>query len=450
MYDCCELHSRRQFMHRGAALLAAAGTVPLFVDRTVMAMVKPDDLLRTQQDSGKDGKILVIIQLSGGNDGLNTVVPYADDAYYRARPAIAKPRDQVLKLNDYVGLNPNLAPLKSLFDNGEMTLIQGVGYPNPNRSHFRSMDIWHTAISEEERTTSGWLGRYFDNTCMGNDPKAGAQSGTIDATLGVSMGETAPLAMQGEYFKTLAFERAESFRYQGQSAGNYLKLNQPDEAQTATPVQAQRPRPGQKNAVEPAVTEEDQVEFLSRTAMDAQMASDRIRSAVGNHNPTAQYPQGEFGQGLRTVAAMIRGELPTRVYYVQLGGFDTHANQNGRHDNLMQQLAQGVSALMADLKEQKLAERVMVMTFSEFGRRVAQNASGGTDHGAAAPMFLFGQRLTQGVVGKHPSLTDLDSGDLKFAVDFRSVYASLLQDWLDTPSKPILGKQFPTAKLVKG
>ena len=440
-------------MNRGMAMLAAAGTVPLFVDRTVMAMVDPEDIKRTQQASGKDGKILVIVQLSGGNDGLNTVVPYTDDQYYRSRPSLGKPANQVHKLNDFVGLHPNLTPLKSLFDAGEMTLLQGVGYPNPNRSHFRSMDIWQTAIPEEERTSSGWVGRYFDNTCRGNDPRQAP-----DATVGVSMGESAPLAMQGEYVKTLAFEKAENFRYQGQSVGNYLKLNQPEEmpdpaATTATPRPVARPRPGQK-IITPATTEGDQIEFLSRTAMDAQLASDRIRAAVGNHNPKAQYPQGEFGQGLKTVAAMIRGELPTRVYYVQLGGFDTHANQQGRHDQLMQQLAQGVGAFWEDLKEQKLAQRVMMMTFSEFGRRVAQNASGGTDHGAAAPMFLFGQRLNHSelgaVVGKHPSLTDLDAGDLKYAIDFRSVYASLLQDWLETPSKPILGKQFPTAKLVKG
>jgi len=449
MFECCELHSRRSFMNRGMAMLAAASTVPLFVDRTVMAMVDPEDMKRTQQASGKDGKILVIVQLSGGNDGLNTIIPYTDDAYYRARPSLAKAPKDVLKLNDRIGLNPNLASFKSLFDAGEMTVLQGVGYPNPNRSHFRSMDIWQSAIPEEENTNSGWLGRYFDNTCRGNDPR-GDINALSDATVGVSMGESSPLAMQGEYVKTLAFERAEQFRYQGSAGTNYLKLNQPEQAAPATQPVGRVAQRGRKVIEVPTLSEQDQINFLSRTAMDAQLASDRIRAAVGNHEPRAQYPNGEFGQGLRTVAAMIRGELPTRVYYVQLGGFDTHANQGGRHDQLMTQLALGVGAFWQDLKDLKLAERVTMLTFSEFGRRVNQNASAGTDHGAAAPMFLFGQRLTQGIVGNHPSLTDLDSGDLKYAIDFRSVYASLLQDWLETPSKPILGKQFPTAKIVRG
>ncbi|HEY0009334.1 MAG TPA: DUF1501 domain-containing protein, partial [Tepidisphaeraceae bacterium] len=165
----------------------------------------------------------------------------------------------------------------------------------------------------------------------------------------------------------------------------------------------------------------------------------------------ADYPRNEFGQGLRTIAAMIRGSLPTRVYYVSLGGFDTHANQDGRHDNLMQQLNQGIGAFWKDMKDQKNEQRVLMMCFSEFGRRVQQNASGGTDHGAAAPMMLLGPAIAKkaGIVGKHPSLTDLDSGDLKFNIDFRNIYATVLQDWLETPSKPVLGQQFKTIPIFR-
>jgi uncharacterized protein (DUF1501 family) len=430
------VHSRRLFLQRGMAMLAATQTIPLFLDHTAMAMVAPDGL-RTSQESGTDGKILIIVQLSGGNDGLNTVVPFADDAYYRARPGLAKPADSVLKLNDHVGLHPNLAPLKSLFDEGQMTILQGVGYPNPNRSHFRSMDIWHTAEPESERTTSGWLGRYFDSCCAGADPKES------QASVGVALGESQPLAMRGEKYLPLSFERAGEFKYKGADKTGYVDMNQPADANADAVAVDRKPK------IEVA-TEEDQIEFLSRTALDAQASSDTIIKATTSHKPNVNYPRGEFGESLRTVAAMIASNLPTRVYYVTLGGFDTHANQAGRHDNLMQQFAQGIDALMKDLKHTESDERVLVMTFSEFGRRVVQNASQGTDHGAAAPAFLFGKRLRQGVVGKHPSLTDLDSGDLKFAIDFRSVYASLLQDWLDTPSKPILGKQFPTADLVRG
>jgi uncharacterized protein (DUF1501 family) len=415
-------------------MLSATATIPLFLDNTVMALNAPNDL-RVDQNSGKDGKILVVVQLSGGNDGLNTIVPYADDQYYRDRPAIAIGRDKVLKANDYIGFNPNLAPLKALFDDSMMSVVQGVGYPNPNRSHFRSMDIWHTANPEDERNLNGWLGRYFDNCCSGEDAK-----------VGVSMGDVSPLAMKGDKLSGLSLERPSDYRYKGSTGTEYLQLNQPDTSGGATSV-----APGAR-AKKPEIevpSADDQLNFLSRTALDAQASSDKILRAVQNHNTTAQYPRGEFGEGLRTVAAMIRGELPTRVYYVSLGGFDTHANQQGRHDQLMNTLATGISAFWQDMKEQKNDQRVLMMTFSEFGRRVAQNASQGTDHGAAAPMFLFGRNIREGVIGRHPSLTDLDSGDLKYNIDFRSVYASVLQDWLDAPSKPILGKQFPTFKVVR-
>ncbi|MFT3784704.1 MAG: DUF1501 domain-containing protein [Tepidisphaeraceae bacterium] len=430
-------HTRRLFLQRGLTMLSATATIPLFLDNTVMALARPDDVLRTQQDSGKDGKILVVVQLSGGNDGLNTVIPHGDDAYYRERPGIGIARDKVLKVNDYIGLNPNLAPLKALFDEGSMSVIQGVGYPNPNRSHFRSMDIWHTGDPMDERNLTGWLGRYFDACCSGEDAK-----------VGVAMGEVAPLAMKGEKLSGLSLERPDAYRYRGSAGAKYLDLNQP----TTKPSAAAAPSVAAKSPKKTVsiATPDDQLNFLSRTALDAQASSDQILRAVNAHQPKAQYPRGEFGDGLRTVAAMIRGELPTRVYYVTLGGFDTHANQQGRHDQLMATLAQGVSAFWADMKDQKNDQRVLMMTFSEFGRRVSQNASQGTDHGAAAPMFLLGRNVKEGVIGRHPSLTDLDAGDLKFGVDFRSVYASILQDWLNAPSKPILGKQFPTFEVVRG
>lgn len=451
-----QLHTRRLFLQRSVALLAATPTIPLFLDNTAMALTNPDDL-RANQESGKDGKILVIVQLSGGNDGLNTVVPYADDAYHRARPTIGLKADKVLKINDHVGLHGSLAPLKSLYDDGQMSIIQGVGYPNPNRSHFRSMDIWQTAIPEDERLSSGWLGRYFDSQCNGSDPKNAARMAATtkptaradEAGLGVSIGGVEPLAMRGERSSALSFERADAFRYRGKSVEGYLHLNKLDE-----PAAMQEPTPGprarSKSATPRPATAEDQLDFLSRTALDAQASSNRILKATAAHKPGVDYPKTSFGEGLRTIAAMIRAEMPTRVYYVSLGGFDTHASQPDKHARLMTQLAEGVGAFMADLKAQKNDERVMVMTFSEFGRRVAQNFSGGTDHGAAAPVFLFGSRLRQGLAGAHPSLTDLDAGDLKYAVDFRSIYASLLQNWLDTPSKPILGRQFPTFDLVRG
>jgi uncharacterized protein (DUF1501 family) len=319
------------------------------------------------------------------------------------------------------------------------------------------MDIWHTARPEDERNLSGWLGRYFDACCTGSDPKA-----VSDASVsGLSIGETQPLAMRGEKVMPVSFESPERFQYRGKDRESFVKLSDdPKHSSSASESRASSAsEPGvalgrgrartTRGAVEHA-TASDQLSFLSRTALDAVATSDRIISATERFNSGNDYPRGEFGSGLRAIAAMIAGELPTRVYYVTLGGFDTHANQSGRHDQLMSQFSQGVAAFWNDMKAQKNDQRVMVMTFSEFGRRVAQNASQGTDHGAAAPMFLIGSRLREGVIGKHPSLTDLDAGDLKFGIDFRSVYASLLENWLDVPSKPILGKQFPVTKLVKG
>jgi len=407
-------------MRRGLALLAAAPTLPAFLDNTCLALEHQADGALTQQPSGKDGKILVVLQLAGGNDGLNMLVPYADDAYHRARPTLGVDPTVVHKLNDYVGLHPNLLPLTKLFEKGTASVIQGVGYPNPNRSHFRSTDIWESAQPDRQIATSGWVGRYFDNTCSGADPHPG-----------ISMGAAVPLAMQGEKITPLAFERPESYRYRGPDIERYMKLNRASQADSS------------------AGGAQSQLDFLHRTAMDAQLSSDAILRVTAGHRPEAAYPPGEFGLGLQTVAAMIGGGLSTRVYYVSMGGFDTHANERARHDQLMKQLGMGIDAFWAEMTTQGNADRVLMMTFSEFGRRVQQNASGGTDHGAAAPMFVFGGAVKGAVVGDHPSLTDLDHGDLKFTTDFRSVYAAILENWLQTPAKPILGGDFPPLSLLK-
>ena len=417
--------TRRIFLQKGLTLLAVAPTIPTFLDQTVMALNDPYDTKLTQQATGKDGKILVVVQLSGGNDGMSMVIPYGDDVYYQARARISHPAKDILKINDYLGLHPNLTGLKNLYDNGDLAIVQGVGYPNPNRSHFRSMDIWQSAEPERQQPSTGWIGRYLDNTCPGCDPK-----------VGVAIGDALPLAMQGEKVLPLSFERPDSYRYNGRDKADYVKLNQADL---------------QGSAILPpkTVTARNQLDFLHRTAMDAQLSSEEILRLTRNHSSPAPYPANEFGNGLKTIAAMIAGGLPTRVYYVALGGFDTHVGQLGRHDALMKQLSDGLSAFWQDLKQQKNQDRVLAMTFSEFGRRVQENASNGTDHGAAAPMLVMGSSIKQGIVSPHPSLTDLDQGDLKYVVDFRSVYASMLQNWLNTPSKPILGDQYPLLPLVK-
>jgi uncharacterized protein (DUF1501 family) len=418
------ISTRRMFLQKGLTLLAVASTIPTFLDQTVMALTNPLDTNLTQKPSGKDGKILVVVQLSGGNDGLSMVIPYGDDNYYRARTRISHPANQILKINGYVGLHPSLTSVKELYDNGDLGIVQGVGYPNPNRSHFRAMDIWQSAQPEIQQPGSGWIGRYFDNTCPGCDPK-----------VGIAMGEELPLAMQGEKVLPLSFERPDSYRYNGRAKIEYIQLNHADLPAGGDP-------PSQ-------ITPVTQLDFLHRTAMDAQLSSEQILRLTRNHASPIQYPANEFGNNLKTVAAMIAGGLPTRVYYVALGGFDTHAQQLQRHDALMKQLSDGLGAFWKDMKQQNNQDRVLMMTFSEFGRRVVENASNGTDHGAAAPMLVMGSSIQQGLVTQHPSLTDLDQGDLKYVVDFRSVYASILQNWLETPSKPILGDQYPILPLVK-
>lgn len=428
--------TRRAFLGRGLVLASAAVTVPQFIQRSAGAIAAPEGLGTSLAGVPQD-RILVVIQLAGGNDGLNTVVPFRDDDYYRVRPGIGISGDNVLKLGSKgggadVGLHPQMEGLKSLYDDGLVSIIQGVGYPNPNRSHFKSMDIWHTA--ETSATGNGWLGRYFDNECGGTPA---AQSHIASSAMpGIAIGREAPLAMQGGRISPVSFESADLFRWLGNKADDSLAA----EYDTLN-------RAGVVGGVESNTN----TAFLMRTALDAQLSSDRIRKAVAR-KPLTPYPGGELSRQLEMISSMIHAELPTRVYYATLGGFDTHAGQGGaqgRHGQLMNQYASALAAFYRDLKDQGNDARVLTMTFSEFGRRVAQNASGGTDHGTAAPMFLAGPMVRPGVIGRHPSLTDLDGGDLKHTLDFRSVYAAVLQDWLKADSKVVLGKTYRPVKAIK-
>ena len=244
--------TRRIFLQKGLTLLAVAPTIPTFLDQTVLALSNPYDARLTQQTTGKDGKILVVVQLSGGNDGLSMVIPYGDDVYYQARARISHAAKDILKIDGYLGLHPNLTGLKNLYDNGDLAIVQGVGYPNPNRSHFRSMDIWQSAEPERQQPSTGWLGRYFDNTCPGCDPK-----------VGVAIGDALPLAMEGEKVMPLSFERPDSYRYNGRDKADYLKLNQADLS-------------GSANLPPKQITAGNQLDFLHRTAMDAQLSSEQI------------------------------------------------------------------------------------------------------------------------------------------------------------------------------
>lgn len=420
-------YTRRVFLKQGAVLASAAVTIPAFLDRAALALAAQQGGLRSAPGVPEE-RILVVVQLGGGNDGLNTVVPYSMREYYNGRPAIGIAEKEVLRLGDTgVGLHPRMAGLKDLYDAGMLSVIQGVGYPNPNRSHFMSMDIWHTA--DHDGTGDGWIGKYFDNECKGK-PDAKPESG-------IAIGAAAPLAMQGRLTKPIAFETPELFRWTGQDVDKDL-------APAFERLAASSP-------AEAGMANNSTAAFLMRTALDAQVSSAQIRKAVAAA-PLAQYPNSELARELRMIAAMIRSGLKTRVYYATLGGFDTHAGQggaNGRHANLLQEYAQSLKAFYDDLKAQGNDGRVLTMTFSEFGRRVRQNASGGTDHGAAAPMFLAGPMVRPGVLSKHPSLTDLDDGDVKFGVDFRAVYADVLKSWMKADPVKVLGRGYAGVAAIK-
>ncbi len=421
--------SRRLFLDRGITLASACVTVPAFLQRSAFAIANQPGASQLSSIPGTpEDRVLVVVQLGGGNDGLNTVVPFADDAYYRARPRIGIQKSSVHRLDarSLVGLHPNLSGLKGLYDDGLLSVVQGVGYPNPNRSHFSSMDIWHTA-----KTTGvgdGWLGRYFDNECAGTP----APPGGCEQTMGVSISEQTPLAMTGSAYSSVNFEREELFRWAG---GSNKAM-----------------REGYTRIIDAKNEHHDNptAEFLTRTAMDAQVVSKQMRDAVGADTLVA-YPRTELGKQLAMVGSMIRAGLGTRVYYVSMGGFDTHAGQGGaqgRHAQLLRQFGDAMRAFSKDLRAQGNDGRVLSMCFSEFGRRVGQNASNGTDHGTAAPMFLMGPMVRAGLIGLHPSLTDLDQGDLKFTADFRSVYATVLGRWLKADDRAVLGQKFRQARVL--
>lgn len=426
--------TRREFLSNGIILASAAACIPSFIQSSAHAMAAAMNGL-SSTPGVPDHHILVVIQLSGGNDGLNTVVPFGAAEYHRARQGIGVKENEALKLADGIGLHPQLAPLKALYDEGLVSIIQGVGYPNPNRSHFKSMDIWHTA--DTSATGDGWLGRYFDSECCGFGKGEG---GRIDAQAvagqpGIAIGRTAPLAMIGRGIKPVSFESAELFKWTG--ADIHPTLRHAYETASRREPAADAP--------------DDNASFLLRTALDAQISSDQIRKAVALQ-PRAQYPGNELGRQLRMVASMIRAGLKTRVYYVSLGGFDTHAGQGGaqgRHANLLNQYSLALRAFISDLKASEQHERVLTMTFSEFGRRVGQNASGGTDHGTAAPMILAGPMVKPGLCGSHPSLKDLDDGDLKYHTDFRAVYTAILERWMKADSRKILGGSFQPVDVIR-
>lgn len=418
-------HTRRSFLRTTILGGALSWTVPLFLERTFQMLGTSAASAATQVMTGKDTRILVLLQLAGGNDGLNTVVPYADDAYFKARPQIHVPASKVLRLTDDIGFHPSLRSMRTLYDEGCLGLIQGVGYPNPNRSHFRSMEIWATGSDSDRVIQEGWIGRYFDSCCEGAQP-----------TEGISLTRELPQIFASPTPKVVSFANPEEFRTDESLAWDG------DERMDGNSIGAL------SGGMTMISSEENHAEFLRRTALDAQVSADQIQRILKNTKHKGEYPGTRLGQSLRTVARLIAGGMTTRVYYVSHGGFDTHANQTGTHERLLKELDEAMAAFARDLRAQGNFERVLLMTFSEFGRRVKENASGGTDHGAAAPLFVLGGDVKAGIHGKHPSLVNLRNGDLVHETDFRSVYATVLERWLGVKSEPVLHRKFPVLGFV--
>lgn len=385
----------------GLGLLAFSSVAPAFLTQSVLAGTPSPE---------KDRSILVLIQLAGGNDGLNTVIPFSDDRYYRLRPRLGIPAGKVHKLNDHLGLHPACKELHGLFHDGKLGIIENVGYPNPNRSHFRSMEIWETASDSEDYLTDGWIGRYFDNCCPGAPAKD---------PVGINIGNSLPDAFLSSSNPNVFSLEPNSRRRSppsGDMADALKSLSFPDGGNG---------------------------DFLQHTLMDTLVTEKRILQTLEQSKSLSTYPQTQLGTGLSKVAQLIAAGMETRVYFVSHGGFDTHANQADRHRTLLRELSQSMQAFQSDLEAHRLQDQVLTMTFSEFGRRPGENASGGTDHGTAAPLFVMGSRLNGSLHGEAPDLNVAKNRDLEFSTDFRSVYSTVIRDWFGADPGKVLGQSHP-------
>ena len=397
---------RRDFL-RNTALASGVLMIPAFL--------KPFEALAASDISGY--KNLVIIQLSGGNDGLNTIIPYGNDIYYQKRKTIAVSQTDIIKLNDMQGLNPNLSALKDIYDQGLMSIINSVGYPNPDRSHFRSMDIWQTASDSSQFLTTGWIGRYLDSNCQS----------CKNPYTAIEVDDTLSLAMKGAKMKAIAVQDPNKL-YQTTREPFFKDLVHDH---------------GDANL------NEDNLGYLYKTMIETYSSAEYIQNTSKTYTVTAEYPATALGNQLKTVSKFINSGLQTRVYYMSLSGFDTHVGQQNQQSRQLKIYGDAVAAFIKDLKQTGKLDDTQVMTFSEFGRRVEQNASNGTDHGTANNILIYGGKLKKaGIYNDAPDLTQLDNGDLKYQIDFRDVYATLLDKWLDVNNSQVLTRNFKGLNFV--
>ncbi len=408
---------RREFL-RNLGIITGAGTISLSLSGIpIKAFARP--LLNI---NSFNGKVLVLIQLKGGNDGLNTVVPIEDSIYYNNRPTLSIEKETAVKLNDITGLHPSLLPFKDLYDNGKLNIIQNVGYDNPNRSHFRSTDIWLSGSDSEQFIYDGWVGRYLHKMYSSFPDE------TPDHPMAIQLGSVQSLLFEGpEASMGVAF----------QDPNTFFQLVQGSEVDNDPP---------------PDTIAGEELKFLKQIAAQSIQYADVIKEIADKNENKADYPDTNLATQLKIVADLIGGGMETPCYLTTISGFDTHATQADIHSNLLQELADAVSAFQTDLELMGVADKVVTLTISEFGRRVAENGSEGTDHGSAAPMFAIGQNLLGGFTGDNPNLSDLDDNfDIKHKYDFRQVYATMLQDHLgldQETSSEVLLKEFETLPII--
>jgi uncharacterized protein (DUF1501 family) len=408
--------SRREFLQQ-SSLVSLSPIVPLALGR-----------LATAATADADSKILVVIQLDGGNDGINTVVPFGDDAYAANRTALRLETSRLLKLDDHVGLHPQMRGAKELFDDGRLTIVQGVGYPNPNRSHFSSMRIWQTArFDEEEHDSYGWIGRALDVPQSNRNSSSPGQPGAI-----YTGSDEVPVALWGRRSEAMSLTSLDDLKLP-------FDASQLSAAADAAPASAS----SQLDSLNM---------FVTRQMLSAYAAADQFQKQA--KAPTAaaaaaDYPTSQLGAQLKLISQLIKSGSRARVYYTIQGGYDTHAAQLYTHARLLGEFSAGLKAFLDDVKNAGLQDQVVVLAFSEFGRRVKENASEGTDHGAAGPVFLAGNRCVGGLVGATPDLSDLDDGDLKHKIDLREIYAAVLESWLNIDAKSVLGGPFKNAPIFR-
>jgi uncharacterized protein (DUF1501 family) len=410
--------TRRQLLIRtlqASSLFAVGRAVPGFLLNTAHAA-----------ESGKD-TVLVVLEMTGGNDGLNTVIPYADDLYHKARNALRLTKEQVVRVDDHIGLNPGMKSFEQLLQKGQLAVVQGVGYPNPDRSHFESMDIWQSAEVGRKLSNTGWLARSWADL---QDKKGNVPVMQVGP-------EKLPLALRGAPGGVVSVNNQFPVR---------LNL------EPGTPAQQK----ARKRLIEDLAREdgpgdkESMLQFVQRRQLQTYSTLDRLEEVLKNTAATGRFPATTLGQKLELVLRLIVMGFGTRVFYLAIDGFDTHSGQKDPHQRLLQEVADAITFFFTNLQSSGHDKRVLVMTFSEFGRRVQENGSGGTDHGSGSCLFVAGPGVKGGPVGKHPSLKDLLEGDLKYHTDFRRVYATLLDDWLGVDSRTVLGEKFAHVELLSG